>query len=243
MVIFGAQDQRDNPLTSHCFATFVKLKHDTGGPSEQALELHHINWFTRLGHETGVPHGLMIDGRLAKPEPGENRDTASALRAAKRHGLTVYRFGPYQIDESLYQRALRHIDLLEGRIPGQKVLYKQLDYGLREVDPIVALNCIHAVSDVVRKPSPCSTGLAFGREAALLNLNHLKPWVKDVSRAHPDVWGRVWAALWGSGPSPSVVLVDCSLQSSQAPALAAAKGEEHSASPSPEVGQSLPRGD
>jgi len=213
MVVFGAQDEQSNPLTSHCFATFIKLKRPETGLGQPTIELKHINWFTSKGHECGVPHGLLIDGQLAKPEPGENRDTACALRGAARHGLTVYKYGPFEIDAHLYERAQRQIDLLEGRVPDHRVLYKQIDFGLREGKEIVALNCIHAVSDIVREPAPLSTGLAFGREAAELDLNHLKHWIKDPSRVHRQVWERVWPTLWENESPPTVALVECAASS------------------------------
>ncbi len=211
VVIFGAQDERANPLTSHCFATFIKTKRSAASSAPSEVELKHINWFTPRGHESGVPHGLLIDGQIARPEPGENRDTASALTCASRHKLTVYKYGPYEIDPRLYERAVRQIDLLEGRVPGYRVLYKQIDYGLREDKQIVALNCIHAVSDIVREPAPLTTGLAFGKEAALLNLGHLKRWIKDPSRVHTKVWERAWPMLWAHKSPPTVAIIDCAV--------------------------------
>jgi hypothetical protein len=208
MTIFGCQDDYGNPFTSHCFATFVRVR-ESGQPlARPEVELKHINWFTPGGHETGIPHGLMVDGKPGDPEPGENRDTACGFMCASKHKLTVYKLGPYEIEKSLYDRAQRQIDLLSGRVPGRKVLYKQLDYGFRENGEVVALNCIHAISDIVREPAPINTGFAFGREAALLNLRHLKPWIKDPSRVHGEVWKTVWAELWRARQAPPVKIVD-----------------------------------
>jgi hypothetical protein len=205
VVVYGAEDGTANPLKTHCFATFIKLTNSA------TIELRHINWFTRLGHESGVPHGLLNDGQLERPEPGENRDTAAAFEMAARHQLSVFKFGPYEIERALFEHAVRQIELLEGRVGGSRILYKQLDFGLREGSRVVAANCIHAVSDVVREPTPLSTGLAAGREAALLNVHHFKRWIKDPSKTHPEVWDRVWRVLWRSRPAPEVKLVDCTL--------------------------------
>lgn len=211
VVVYGAEDGTANPLKTHCFATFIKLTNRAKELPEPPIELRHINWFTKLGHESGVPHGLLNDGQLERPEPGENRDTAAAFEMAARHRLSVFKFGPYEIERALFDHAVRQIDLLEGRVGGSRILYKQLDFGLREGSRVVAANCIHAVSDVVREPTPLSTGLAAGREAALLNVHHFKRWIKDPSKTHPEVWDRVWRVLWRSRPAPEVKLVDCTL--------------------------------
>jgi len=231
MVIYGAQDQQPNPLTSHCFATFIKVTRHAEGSTEPRIELKHINWFTKLGHETGVPHGLLVDGQLERPEPGENRDTASALRGAAKHKLTVYRYGPYEIDKFLYQRAVRQIDRLEGRVAGARILYKQLDFGFREEAKIIASNCIHAVSDVIREPAPLTTGLTFGREAAHLNLKHLRRWMKDPTTVHTSLWKRIWSELWSSSSAPEVSLVECTLAGENLP---------HTTSPSESPGKPVP---
>jgi hypothetical protein len=152
MVVYGAQEAGVCPMSSHCFATFARIiaKDDTG--SEPIVELRHINWFSRRGHETGLTHGVSEDdGRPVAPESGENRTTRDALSLAHRRGLTVTRLGPFEVDRGLYERAWRQIDLLEGRIPGRRVLYKSLDLGYREGPCASALNCIHAISDIDRE--------------------------------------------------------------------------------------------
>lgn len=224
MVVYGAEDGAANPLKTHCFATFVKLVKSADGQGPPGIELRHINWFTRLGHESGVPHGLLNDGLLEHPEPGENRDTVSAFETAAKHKLSVFKFGPYEIEKSLYEHAMRQIDRLEGRVAGSRILYKQIDYGLREGSKIVASNCIHAVSDIIREPTPLSTGLAAGRQAALLNVHHFKRWIKDPTKPHPDVWEVVWRALWRSRPAPEVKLVDCHLDRVQPVPASTARG-------------------
>ncbi len=214
MIIFGAQDEQSNPLTSHCFATFIKLIENDADTNREvaSMELRHINWFTKRGRQVGAPDGLLTDGVPEPPEPGENLDTTAALENSAQHRLTVYRFGPYEIDEILYQRAVRQIARLEGHAPGQRILYKQLDFGLREGANIVASNCIHAISDIVREPKPLNTGLAFGREAAQMNVLHLRRWIKNPDRVHQDVWERSWKMFWRTGSPPANLrLLDCTV--------------------------------
>jgi len=70
MVIYGSQKEGAPPTCSHCFATFARIS-DRGSTAQPRVELHHINWFSRRGHETGVERGIVDDdGRGVKPEPG-----------------------------------------------------------------------------------------------------------------------------------------------------------------------------
>jgi hypothetical protein len=201
MVVYSAQDAGNNPTASHCFATFARLSRGGAAP----VELHHISWFNIRGHQTGSTCLFDDCGRPAQPEPGENRTTAEALTMAQRVGLRVTRWGPYEIDRALFERALRQIDLLEGRVPGQKVLYKAVDLGFREGAEIRALNCIHAVSDIDRDPFPLRTWTSYGDEAVRKVVRHLRRWIKGQRREHPEVWGPIWEATWRGAPAPAAL--------------------------------------
>ncbi|GAC1472982.1 MAG: hypothetical protein NVSMB9_20880 [Isosphaeraceae bacterium] len=193
MVVFAAEDDHHSALTSHCFATFAKIQTGYGGTTGPVLELRHINWFTRRGHETGMTRGVLDElGQPVPPEPGENRDTRSAFRSAARRGLTIYRWGPYEIRAELYRRACRQVAILEGRDPHHKILYKAEDLGFRDGPRATALNCVHAISDLDRDHGPLRTGPAFGKEAGRLVVDHLKRWIKESARVDSGVWNRIW---------------------------------------------------
>jgi len=203
MVLYSAQEEGNVPVTSHCFATFARVTRSGDTPAEPRVELHHINWFSVRGHECGSTFGLFeCDGRPTRPEPGENRTTRDALELVVSRGRRVTRWGPYEIDRGLYERALRQIDLLEGRVPGRKVLYKALDLGYREGDTIRALNCIHAVSDVIREPAPLRTWTTYGDEAARKVVDHLRPWIKASAVESQEVWHAIWQEIWRDAPAP-----------------------------------------
>lgn len=203
MVVFAAQEA-NNPVTSHCFATFARLTGAGGSGGESRVELHHINWFSLRGHQTGSTRGLVeADGRPTRPEPGANRTTREALLLAHRWGLRVTRWGPYEIDRGLFERALRQIDLLEGRVPGRRVLYKAIDLGWRDGQEVKALNCIHAISDVDAEPAPLRTWTSYGAGASRRVIVHLGRWIKDRGQDHPEVWGAIWEATWRDVPAPS----------------------------------------
>ena len=104
----------------------------------------------------------------------------------------------------MFERALRQIDLLEGRVPGRNVLYKALDLGYREGSLVRALNCIHAISDVDRERAPLRTWTSFGVEAARKVVVHLERWIKDPGKDHPDAWRRIWEAMWRQQDDPEL---------------------------------------
>jgi hypothetical protein len=200
MVVYSSQDAGNNPTTSHCFATFARIS-----GSAARVELHHISWFNVRGHQTGSTCIFDDCGQPAQPEPGENRTAGEALAMAQRRGLRVTRWGPYEIDRALFERALRQIDLLEGRIPGHKVLYKAMDLGFREGSEVRALNCIHAVSDIDRDRAPLRTWTSYGDEAVRKVVQHLRRWIKGQGREHPEVWEPIWEATWQGARAPAAL--------------------------------------
>jgi hypothetical protein len=202
LVVYAAQEETYHPEASHCFATFARIGRDP------EIELRHINWFSAAGHRTGLTDGLCDSrGRPARPEPGENRTTREALALAARLGLRISRWGPYEIHQELYDRALQQIELLEGRVPGHRILYKACDLGYREGREPSALNCIHAISDIDRDPGPLRTYTSYGEAAACRVVLHLGRWVKDPAREHPDAWSRIWNATWKPDPAPELAVV------------------------------------
>jgi hypothetical protein len=173
------------------------------------VELHHINWFSRRGHETGVERGVFgDDGQPVNPEPGENRTTRDAFSLCLRESMSIVQFGPFEIDRELYRRALRQIDFLEGRVPGRRPSYKCFDLGFREGAHVAAVNCIHAISDVDRDDGPFRTFTLYGEAAAREVVNHLARWIKRPALEQSGVWAQIWAAIWLPDAPPSLELLD-----------------------------------
>jgi hypothetical protein len=207
MVIYGAEKAGRSPTCSHCFATFARVREPSTARAN--VELHHINWFSRRGHESGEERGLFDDdGRPVNPEPGENRTTRDALCLCQRAALRIVRFGPFEIEEELYCRALRQIDLLEGRGPGPRPLYKCFDLGYREGARAAAFNCIHAISDIDRDGGPFRTFTLYGEAGARELVSHFRRWIKEPANGQSEVWVRIWAAIWRPDTPPALDVVD-----------------------------------
>jgi hypothetical protein len=207
MVIYGAQKEGGPPPCSHCFATFARITEQA--TARPAVELHHINWFSRRGHETGVEHGLFDDdGGPVNLQPGENRTTRDALRLCRRGAMRIVRFGPYEINLECYARALRQIDLLESRGPGPPPLYKSYDIGFREGQRIEALNCLHAISDIDRDGGPFRTLTQYGELGAKAVVAHLRRWIKQPATKQAEAWALIWSAIWQPDAPPALELVE-----------------------------------
>ena len=104
------------------------------------------------------------------PNRAKNLDLNDSLVWARQNKARVYLFGPYEIDKKLYDLALKQIAFLEKGT----VRYRMLDEHLR---PDKAVNCIHAISDMVPDKPLEYTAYVFGEKASALVVKHLKPWV------------------------------------------------------------------
>jgi hypothetical protein len=173
MAVFSAQVESNEPRLTHTFATFMK---DTGDSAkEYRTEVHTIRW---------MPKSLTIAILGANPEPGTNLDLQSSLRWAESRNCRVSMWGPYKIDNQLYDRAVKQ----ESRLRSGRVLYKAIDLRFR---PGVASNCIHAVSDLDTDKGLLDSGLRRGDDASRLVVQHLSRWMIDRGQKHAWVAGRL----------------------------------------------------
>jgi hypothetical protein len=131
VMIFGAQEERPRPKTSHSFATFVKVHCDQPENALTIVGTHTISWLP----------STMVVRNACLPEAGTNFDLYTTIGWALDNCTRVSMWGPYEICEDLYCRALEQIDLLES---GQ-VRYKAVDTGYKSNR---VSNCIHAVSSL-----------------------------------------------------------------------------------------------
>lgn len=176
LMVFGAQSIPNRPNYSHSFAAFVHAVGEGPGVENYALEAHTISW---------LPETLEIHTLRLLPERGHNLDlqTSLAFVASVHDRLSMW--GPYEIYEELYNRALAQIDRLESG----SVAYKAVD-ALHPASK--TSNCIHALSDVTSRPH-CVRLLSpgFGQIASYHMVLRFEPWIIDPDVTHDWVAARL----------------------------------------------------
>jgi hypothetical protein len=170
LVVFASQADNSSPITSHTFATFIQATWNGDGSGQPQVQTHTISW---------MPASLNIVLLRRAPEPGRNLDLAQSLDWARSLNLRTTAWGPYRIKKRLYDLAR----MQKARLESGDVAYKALD---RSVRPAVAINCIHAVSDI--DGTTLATGRARGDDASRLVLSHFRRWIIDPDRRHDWLW-------------------------------------------------------
>jgi hypothetical protein len=174
-VIFGSQRDPNWPQFSHTFATFMKTAANGDPPADQSLDTHTISW---------LPKRLEIGVLRQVSEPGINLDLQSTLRWATSLKARIFQWGPFEIRQELYERALCQI----ARLQSGSIGYKAIDWYLR---PRTASNCIHAVSDLDMDRGKLRTGVKRGEQASVLVTRHLLPWMISPATTHDRLSERL----------------------------------------------------
>ncbi|TMQ32406.1 MAG: hypothetical protein E6K70_18720 [Planctomycetota bacterium] len=115
------------------------------------------------------------------------------MRWAESIGARVSRWGPYEIEKGLYDRALRQ----KARLESGAILFKCIDENFR---PATASNCIHAVSDVDMDQGALHVGPNWGDNASRIVAGHLKRWMINPEKTHPWVIARLGVADYPMAP-------------------------------------------
>ncbi len=154
-VIFGVQDGPNRFREAHSFATFVRARRQPVRILDQAT----ISW---------LPASGVVDLRNP-PERGANHSLKKSLEIVT-SAQTIAQWGPFEINEDLFQRGKRQAQFLDKG----GTLYKAVDVRSRPAG--VAVNCEHAISDIVRNPSDpfVRTGTARGHWGSFLVAGHLR---------------------------------------------------------------------
>jgi hypothetical protein len=171
MIIFAAQAEPNEIRASHTFATFVKVS----GPDRQSVQSHTISW---------LPATLDIVAWRTDAEPGKNLSLQDTLRWARTMGDRLFMWGPYQINPELYRRAVAR----EARLQGGALQYKTVDDRYRLG---IAVNCIHAVSDIDVDSRVLDTGTERGETASQLVADYLRRWIVNPKVTYPRVLQRL----------------------------------------------------
>jgi hypothetical protein len=174
MIIFACQGDDYQPRSSHTFATFVKASKE-GSAQDDRIDAQTISW---------LPVSLEVVLLRRRPEPGRNVNLDDSLRWAESIGARVSRWGPYEIEKELYDRALKQ----KARLESGAILFKCIDENFR---PATASNCIHAVSDVDMDQGALHVGPNWGDNASRIVAGHLKRWMINPEKTHPWVIDRL----------------------------------------------------
>jgi len=168
VMVLGSQQDWPNPRFAHTFATFVKVSAQEPCPDTFTIEeVHTISWLA----------ATMVVKPALLPEPGTNFELRETIQWALDTCQRVSMWGPYQINEDLYCRALRQIDLLESC----RVRYKAVDSGYPSSR---VSNCIHAISSIaggyrLRVVSP-----EWGETASYYVVRRLRRWYVNPEEKH-----------------------------------------------------------
>ena len=170
VLMFGSQRTPNQPNYAHTFATFVRVRWAGDGPccGPAQIEAHTISW---------LPANLKIRTRALLPEPGHNFDLDETMRFVLCGKERVSMWGPYEIDPSLYCRAMKQID----RLNSGRIQYKANDTGF----PASRVsNCIHAVSEIIDRPLLIVGSPGWGEVASYMVLVRMRPWIRDEVTRH-----------------------------------------------------------
>lgn len=164
VTFYAAQRSNREPQTTHSFAVFIRATSADDG--ELRCESFTISWMPASG-------AIRL---LAPPEPGKNYTLKETLAWAERLGLRTKSFGPFEITKEIHDRAVDQ----KTRLESGAVQYKALD---RRFRPDSAINCIHALSDVI-PGALLNSGSAAGEAATAMIVSHYRPHLMEPDQTH-----------------------------------------------------------
>jgi hypothetical protein len=181
LIVFGSQRKPFHLNCTHSSAAFIKATGQGPDLGRYHLDVRMISW---------LPASLEVHCLHLRPEPGVNLDLHGTLCLAQAHGETVTGWGPFRIQEELYDRAVRQIAHLESGA----VRYKAIDTGFPTEQ---TSNCIHALSDLnghgrLRLASP-----AWGHFASSVIAQRFRPYIVDDGMIYPEVAATLGLDAYG----------------------------------------------
>jgi hypothetical protein len=134
IIIFGSQSTPRLPRYTHTWATFVKA----GGEGQDSSEYHIDEVFTI----SWLPADLVVRSLRLRAQEGVNLDLEATLAYVLEHAR-VSEWGPFQISQQFYERALER----KAQLESGSVKYKAIDpnFGPRAQN---ISDCIHGITDL-----------------------------------------------------------------------------------------------
>lgn len=186
MVLFASRNRPWSKPRAHCFATFVRITDSSAEEIEYQADT--ISWY---------PHGERCR-LLRPPEKGHNADLVATLARCERSNQRIYKWGPYRIQPELYCMAIAQ----KCRLDACEVLWQAIDRRSRPKG--IAINCVHAVSDIDLGRGKLCLGLASGDKACKQIAAHLQPWLINPEETHDWILKLL--------PLEGEELIDCSFE-------------------------------
>ncbi len=169
VIVFGSQRPLLNhPAHTHSWATFVRVVEEPKRPETRTVEAHTVSWLAAAA----VVRPLALFS-----EPGMNLDLRATLDWAMNDGQRVSMWGPYQIDQRLFEQALAKKECLESG----EVLYKSDDLCRHTA---AVSNCVHAVADVADGPRLRIAQPGWGDSASYFVALSYRPFMVDDQSTH-----------------------------------------------------------
>jgi hypothetical protein len=176
VIVFAYQDDANHLMKSHTFATFVKTtasgREDKLDPKNATVESFTISWLPADFENT-------LQLRLFRCA-GRNYTLPETLAFAERLGTTVRHWGPIEIDEPIYQRALQQADRLNHGELGYK-----LNGATAVTRPYADTNVVNCIQAVSVFPQPADTGVSRGYEVSEFLAQQFAQHAKDST---PPAW-------------------------------------------------------
>jgi hypothetical protein len=129
-MVFGSQSSPKQLRYTHTWAVFIKATGEGTDPNNYTLEYRTISW---------LPRTLEVRVWNPIPEPGVNLDLYATLAAMYANGESVTMWGPFIMNQEIYDRALHVASILDSGLPQYRAISGR---------DILIGDCIHAVAAV-----------------------------------------------------------------------------------------------
>jgi hypothetical protein len=173
VTVFGSQTTPADPNYSHTFAAFVRASGEGSCPDSFTVEdCFCISW---------LPANLIVRTRSLLPECGHNFGLHETIRYVLKNDEHISVWGPYRIDQKLYDNARRQVGVLQSG----EVRYKPVDSGY-PTDRVC--NCIHAVSSCAEGYRLRILSPGFGDTASWVVTQRFRPFIINTDETHEWVY-------------------------------------------------------